>query len=142
MSDTIEWPRYNSTLVDRGKLTFWIPEDLRENWYSRDGSQRVYSDRAIEILSTIRFKFGLTLRELEGFGKSFFGLIGLNLKIPCYSTLCRRLDGLKLIFWQHIEPNANLNVVVDSTGLRAHHANLNYANFDNTIEQHANKVIA
>ena len=104
MSDTIEWSRYNSTLIDRGKLTLWFPEeDLTENWYCSDESCRTYTDRAIEVLSILRFKFGLTLRETEGFAKSIFKWIGLNLNVPSYSTLCRRLGSLSLILWQYIE---------------------------------------
>lgn len=120
MSDTIEWSRYNSTLVDRGKLTLWVPQDLTENWYCSDESSRTYTDRAIEVLSILRFKFGLTLRETEGFAKSIFEWIGLKLDVPSYSTLCRRLGSLNLILWQDIQSNDRIHVVVDATGLKVY----------------------
>ena len=121
MSDTIEWPKYNSTLIDRGKLTLWVPEeDLTENWYCSDESCRTYTDRAIEVLSILRFKFGLTLRETEGFAKSIFKWIGLNLNVPSYSTLCRRLGSLSLILWQYVEQRDQIHVVVDATGLKVY----------------------
>jgi Transposase DDE domain len=120
MSDTIEWSRYNSTLVDRGKLTFWIPETLAEIWPPEEGSGKVYSDRAIEILSILRFRFDLTLREVEGFARSLFSWIGLKVKVPSYSTLCRRLGSLKLILWQEVGPEDKLHVVVDATGLKVY----------------------
>ncbi len=72
MRDTIEWSRYNNTLVDRGKLTLWVPETLGEDWLCNDDLGRTYTDRAIEVLSILRFKFGLTLRETEGFARSIF----------------------------------------------------------------------
>ena len=120
MSDTIEWSNYNSTLIDRGKLTFWVPKDLDKIWYCNEGSERTYTDRAIEVLSILRFKFGLSLRETEGFAKSIFEWIGLKLEVPCYSTLCRRLGSLSLVLWQEIERNDRLHVVVDATGLKVY----------------------
>lgn len=120
MSDTIEWSRYNSTLVDRGKLTLWFPQDLTEDWYCKDESSRTYADRAIEVLSILRFKFGLTLRETEGFALSIFEWVGLQLDIPNYSTLSRRLGSLNLILWQDIQSNDRIHVVVDATGLKVY----------------------
>jgi hypothetical protein len=120
MSDTIEWPAYNSTLIDRGKLTFWIPDTLKEVWYCDEAQDRTYTDRAIEVLSVLRFKFSLTLRELEGFANSIFSWMGLDLKVPSYSTLCRRLETLSLILWQEIKSNDKLHIVVDATGLKVY----------------------
>ena len=120
MSDAIEWPGYNNTLVDRGKLTFWIPENIEKVWYSNEEADRTYSDRAIEVLSVLRFKFGLTLREVEGFASSIFEWMGLQVTIPNYSTLCRRLGALSLVLWQKISPADRLHIVVDSTGLKVY----------------------
>ena len=120
MSNTIEWPRYNNTLIDRGKLTFWIPEELEETWYCSEKSEKTYTERAIEVLSILRFKFDLTLRETEGFAKSLFGWMGLRLEIPSYSTLCRRLSSLSLVLWQDIQSTDRMHVVVDATGLKVY----------------------
>ena len=120
MSDTIEWPRYNNTLIERGKLTFWVPEDLSEVWYSNEESEQTYTDRAIEVLSILRFKFGLTLRETKGFARSIFEWMGLRLEVPSYTTLCRRLGSLGLILWQDIKRSDLIHVVVDSTGLKVY----------------------
>jgi hypothetical protein len=119
MSDTIDWSEYNRTLIERGKLSFWISEDLKEVWYS-DSETTTYSDRAIEMLSILRFKFGLKLREIEGFARSLFSWIGLDLRVPSYATLCRRLGKLNLTFWQDVSPDDKIHVVVDSTGLKVH----------------------
>lgn len=53
MSDSIEWPGYIKTLIDRGKLTFWVPDALSEVEYCNEGSERIYTDRAIEVLSVL-----------------------------------------------------------------------------------------
>jgi len=120
MSDTIEWSRYNSTLIERGKLTLWVPERLDETWYCNDDSDRTYTNRAIEVLSVLRFKFSLTLRETEGFAKSIFEWMGLHLDVPSYSTLCRRLGSVGLILWQNIKSKDRIHVVVDATGLKVY----------------------
>jgi hypothetical protein len=119
MSDTINWPEYNNALIEIGKLTFWIPDDLRQIWYS-DTGDKTYSDRAIEILSIIRFKFNLKLRETEGFAGSLFSWMKLDLKVPNYTTLCRRLSKLNLVLWQDINPDDRIHVVIDSTGLKVY----------------------
>ena len=120
MSGTLEWSRYNNTLIDRGKLTFWIPEALDKVWYAEEGSDKTYTDRAIEILSVLRFKFGPTLREVEGFASFIFEWMGLKVEIPSYSTLCRRLGALRLLLWQKMSPTDRLHVVVDSTVLKVY----------------------
>ena len=127
MSDAIEWPGYNNTLVDRGKLTFWIPENIEKVWYSNEEADRTYSDRAIEVLSVLRFKFGLTLREVEGFASSIFEWMGLQVTIPNYSTLCRRLGALSLVLWQKISPADRLHIVVDCKSSYRHVEQVAYA---------------
>ena len=72
------------------------------------------------MLSILRFKFGLTLRETEGFARSIFEWMGLCLKVPDYSTLCRRLGSLGLILWQDIKSNDRIPVVVNATGLKVY----------------------
>jgi hypothetical protein len=49
--------------INLGKLTFWVPDAIGELWYCNRGSERAYTDQAIEVFSVLRFKFGLTLRE-------------------------------------------------------------------------------
>ena len=120
MGDTIKWSRYNSTLIDRGKLTFWVPETVNEIWYSCAGSEKKYSDRAIEVLSILRFKFGLTLREVEGFSRTLLPWIGADLQIPSYSTLCRRMGQMSLVLWQIVSQDDRLHIVVDATGLKVY----------------------
>jgi len=119
MGNTIHWRTYNSTLQDRGKITFWLPEDLERIWYCTDvDGGRIYSDQAIETLITIRFKYGLALRETEGFVQSIFKLMKLELEVPDFSTLCRRMNKLTVSLNQSLAGKSLMHVVVDSTGLK------------------------
>lgn len=32
----INWKEYNQALVNRGSLTFWFPEDIKEAWFCHE----------------------------------------------------------------------------------------------------------
>ena len=55
------------------------------------GFQPVYTEGAIQAISLLRFRFGLTLRSVQGFTESLLNLMRVNLPVPNYSTLSRRL---------------------------------------------------
>src|SRR5512147_771795 len=116
------WKQYNDALVRRGSLTLWLDPAVIDTWRyqgpTRRGARFQYSDLAIECLLTLRAVYHLTLRATEGFAASLFELIGLDLPIPDYSTLCRRASSIGL----RIPRNATgpLHLVVDSTGLKGY----------------------
>ena len=120
----INWSLYNKSLVNRGQITLWFPSDISKIWYAKrsleQGCQQVYSDRAIETLNTLRFVFGLNLRSTEGFVGSLVKLMGLNIKIPNYTTLCRRLQKLSVKLQKKLSSKKNLHIVIDSTGLKVY----------------------
>jgi hypothetical protein len=83
-------------LKQRGSLTFWIGDDLEEEWYEANlsgkrGRPLVYSDICMKILSTLRHVFKLALRQLEGFVFSIFSWLGIDLKVPEFSRLSKRM---------------------------------------------------
>jgi Transposase DDE domain len=55
-------------------------------------------------------------RQTEGFLRSLFGLMGLDLPAPDHTTLSRRAQSLDLTL-RHIPPHESLHLVIDSTGL-------------------------
>lgn len=119
----INWPLYNKSLVNRGNITFWFPKDLAKCWYNKQksggrGASNTYSQAAIDALSLIRFKFGLTLREAQGFGASLAELMKLSVRVPDYTTLCRRLDDVSQNIAAKIASGKPVHVVIDSTGLK------------------------
>jgi hypothetical protein len=93
------WAEYNRSLVNRGSLTIWIDKDAASKWVAprekgKNGRPKIYSDDAILIALTVRMVYKLPLRALEGFLKSMMMLLGLSLRTPCYSQICRRTSSL------------------------------------------------
>lgn len=114
------WSEYNESLVQRGSLTLWISEDVMETWKPdgprQRGGQYEYSGMAIECLLTLRSVFHLTLRATEGFARSLFDLIGVDLPVPDYTTLCRRAKTLSVTLPK--QAKGALHIAIDSTGLK------------------------
>jgi hypothetical protein len=117
------WSEYNKGLVNRGKLSIWISQDVIKNWSKEEktgerGSSNFYTDRAIETCLTLKYIYNLTLRATEGFVQGISELAKLNLQVPNYSTIGRRGEKLKL---ELNLPRKNIEyVVIDSTGLKVY----------------------
>jgi hypothetical protein len=116
------WKQYNQALVNRGSLTLWVDQAALEAWRyrgpARRGAQFDYSDTAIQCLLTLRAVYHLTLRATEGFARSLFGLMRLDLPVPDYTTLCRRARTLPIDLPR--EASGPLHLVLDSTGLKVY----------------------
>lgn len=116
------WKQYNDALVRRGSLTLWVEETTLQAWRyqgpARQGAQFVYSDLAIEGLLTLRAVYYLTLRATEGFARSLFELMGLELPVPDYSTLGRRAATVRVTLPKRA--GGPLHLVLDSTGLKVY----------------------
>ena len=116
------WSSYNAGLKQRGSLTLWIDAELASSWNqlseNKRGGQKVYSALAIETCLVLRKVYHLPLRQTEGFVKSVFGLLNAALPVPCYTTLCRRSNGLAVNL--AATNGAIADIVVDSTGLKVY----------------------
>ena len=116
------WKQYNEALVRRGSLTLWIDATTLDAWHyqgpSQPGAQFEYSDLAIECLLTLKAVYHLTLRAAEGFARSLFELMGLELPVPDYTTLCRRAKTLPITLPK--KATGPLHLVLDSTGLKVY----------------------
>jgi hypothetical protein len=117
------WTAYNQSLVQRGSLTLWMSEDVLENWNPEPdgprqrGGQVQYSEQAITCLLTLRAVFKLPYRQTEGLGQSLLDLLGVDLRMPDYTTLCKRSADLAVIL-PTSRPDEAKHIVVDSTGLK------------------------
>lgn len=80
------------------------------------GGQQKYSDVAIETALTLRLLFHLPLRQAEGFLQSLFGMMGIDLAAPDYTTLSRRGQRLDVTL-RRVPTGEGLHLIVDSTGL-------------------------
>ena len=65
------WKKYNESLVQRGSLTIWLSDDVRETWLYEgprvQGRPIVFSDDAITAALTIRCLFRLPLDKQKDF---------------------------------------------------------------------------
>jgi hypothetical protein len=116
------WKPYNDALVNRGSLTLWVAQDTLRSWNyegpARRGARFEYSDTAIGCLLTLKAVYHLTLRATEGFARSLFGLMGADLPVPDYSTLCRRAAAVQVMLPK--KARGPLHLVPDSTGLKVY----------------------
>jgi Transposase DDE domain len=116
------WSQYNDALVRRGSITLWVDQDTLQAWRyqgpTRRGAQFEYSDLAIECLLTLRAVYHLTLRATEGFARSLFALMQVDLSVPDYTTLCRRAATVRITLPK--KATGPLHLVLDSTGLKVY----------------------
>jgi hypothetical protein len=114
------WSEYEQALVRRGSITFWLSGNIEQTWLydgeKQRGSQFDYSDKAIEIMLTLKEVFHLTNRGVEGFVRSLFQIMKIDLPVPDHSTLSRRGKTLKVKLPR--KASGSLNLVLDSTGLK------------------------
>lgn len=114
------WSDYDKALVQRGSITFWLTDDFEKEWRhtgeKQRGSQFDYSDQAILVMLTVKEVFHLTNRQTEGFMRSLFTLMKVNLPVPDHSTLSKRGKDLKVNLPK--KSSQRLNIVMDSTGLK------------------------
>jgi len=116
------WSDYENALMQRGSITFWMSEKFEKVWLytgkKQRGSQFDYSDKAIEIMLTLKEIFHLPNRSVEGFVRSLFQMMKIDLPVPDHTTLSKRSKMLKVKLPK--KSQGSLNVVMDSTGLKVY----------------------
>lgn len=118
------WKEYNRSLVARGSLTFWISEELLDNWIEEEktgerGRSPRYTEAAILAMASIKFVFHQAGRQTCGLIASIFRLLKVELTVPDHSTLSRRMAGMEvgLAIKASEKPR---HLVIDSTGLKVY----------------------
>lgn len=119
------WSEYNKALIQRGSINIWLEEESLKKWYSSShtclaGRPETYSDEAILMLLMLREVFKLTLRSLQGFTKSVFALMNLDLSIPSYTQISRRAQNLHKRIKRLIQGKKTYHIIFDSTGLKVY----------------------
>ena len=118
------WGQYNKALVQRGSLTVWVSEEVLSAWHNtartgRRGKPAAYTDTAILCMATLEEVYRLPLRATEGLMRSLVRLLGVELSVPDYTTLCRRRRALEVELPRR-KKSAPLHLVVDSTGVKVY----------------------
>jgi hypothetical protein len=118
------WSDYNRSLRNRGSLTFWISQELIDNWIEEEktgerGSSPKYTDGAIQAMASVKFVFRQAGRQTCGLIASIFELMKVDLPVPDHSTLSRRMAGLEIELPLLASTKAR-HIVCDSTGLKVY----------------------
>lgn len=119
------WREYNASLVERGSIEVWIDDEALANWKPktsgprRRGAQVQYSGGAIACMLTLSAVLSLPLRQTEGFGRSVMKLLRVDVKVPDYTTLCKRKKDLQVNL-SASKGKGPLHILVDSTGLKVY----------------------
>lgn len=118
------WKEYNASLVQRGSLTLWVSDDVLQAWRESErtgtrGAPRTYTDTAILCMATLEEVYHLPLRATEGLMLSVVKLLGVELAVPDYTTLCRRRRSLEVVLPRRSKTEP-LHIVVDSTGIKVY----------------------
>jgi hypothetical protein len=118
------WQEYDTALRRRGSLTFWISQELLDNWTTTQktgarGASPTYTDAAIETLATVKYLFQQASRQAEGLLASIFEMMHVSLPVPDHTTLSRRLTRLEVRL--PVQPKAGArHLVCDSTGVKVY----------------------
>ena len=118
-----DWKNYNTSLVNRGSINFWLDEEALSKWTAKQtgksGRPFQCSDEAITFFATVRYLFKLPLRATEGFLKSLFSPLDLLLIVPGYSGVCKSMQ--KITLPTHLKKGVRItDIVLDSTGLKVY----------------------
>lgn len=95
------WAEYNRALINRGSLTIWLDEEVLAAWRpaerpNRMGRTPVYSDLAITVILTLQAVYNLALRQTQGLMESLVEVLEVDLPVPNYTTLSRRMPHLQV----------------------------------------------
>ena len=118
------WKEYNESLVRRGEIMFDIdflsswPTELRNMNKGKKGAKYLYPNSFIFLLATIH-TYLLPYRQMEGFLKVMSENIPrLKNEVPDYTTMWWRIVRIKVELNPKINPNENVTIAVDSTGIK------------------------
>ena len=115
------WSKYNQSLVNRGKITFFIDrkslsKDPKKNKYGRP---RQFSLPLIQLLLILKIQYRLTYRSLEGFARSSISFLKSDSPFPTYSLICKRAAELKHLLPQLSSRKSKI-ILIDATGIKVY----------------------
>ena len=118
------WSQYNKSLVARGSLTLWVNDEVLNQWYhlsknNKPGRNNLYSDLAIQCAIQIKSLYQLPFRAVQGFLISLFAVMELNIKVPDYSTICRRMKNLRVKL-KYNKKDKIEHLAIDASGLKVY----------------------
>lgn len=117
-----DWSKYNKSLINRGNIFLWVSSEVIKAWKAKRRKRKLgrpfkFSDTAITTAATLRYVFNLSLRACQGFLRALFEMLKIELDIPCYTQVCKRMKKIELS--PHLLQRKKIkHVVIDCTGLK------------------------
>lgn len=119
------WSEYNKSLKNRGKLSIFISEDVIRNGQlvmpnktGRPGRPMEYTDELIELILTIRTLLRMPLRQVAGYIEDIFEQMKLNAKVPDYTTIGKRMSGIRIRYSKKATKETDVVMLIDSSGFK------------------------
>lgn len=97
--------------IEESVLAQWVVEELS----GKPGASVLYSDLAIQTMATVKAVYRLAGRQCQGFLKSIFELMGIDLPVPEYSILSRRLGQLSIELSLIMQPSPSHPSTIQQT---------------------------
>jgi hypothetical protein len=101
-------------------VLIWIDSSM--NWYGspsgKRGRSQTFSDTAIEFCLIIKELFHLPLRDAIELSGYLLKSLGLEWKVPDYSTLSRR-KGRQSLTLMHLSNSQQLHLLIENSGITA-----------------------
>lgn len=123
--DKRNWREYNERLVKRGEM--YLSLDFLESWEKdvdglnsgKVGAPFEYPESLMTFLGFIHVMLRVNYRSLEGFVRGLRKFVG-KMKVPDYSTICRRVNALKLEITETLLDHEGEEVVIslDGSGIK------------------------
>jgi len=101
--------------VDGGSLIVELDDRCR-----RPGGVKLYTDLAIEAALPVRMVYHMPLQQLEGFLRSVFSMLRVDLPVPDHTTRSRQGSALGELALGASSRSGVVHVLIDSTVLRIH----------------------
>lgn len=120
MSHKRIWGRYNKQLVERGSCLLYIDREIIAQWMVQSGhkGRPAFNLRVIELGLALREAFRIPLRMAQGVLRGLLKTMGLDLREPDYTVLCKRARELNKCLRHYAgQPKC---IIVDSTGLKVY----------------------
>jgi predicted nucleic acid-binding protein len=120
---TTNWKQYKQSLINRDSLTFWIDEEVINEWaqseQNKRGRPRRFSDLAITTALMVKRVFSMPLRARQGFIDSIFRLAHVPLSCPHYTCISRRAKQVEVSFKTKTR-GVIQHLAIDATGLKVY----------------------
>lgn len=121
----INWSEYNKSLKNRGKLSIFISEDIirdgrlvMPNKTGKPGRPMEYADELIEFILTVRTLLRMSLRQVAGYIEDIFESMGLDAKVPDYTTLGKRIAHTHIRYSRKVARKHDVVMLIDSSGFK------------------------